>query len=54
LQLKRDIYDLRQYGDKPVDMKPLDSDPLAPIANSCVFWADHLRDLDGGSPQYDS
>lgn len=42
--LKRDIYDLRQYGFQSKDITPPEKDPLAPLRYLCVFWLDHLRE----------
>jgi N-terminal domain of NWD NACHT-NTPase/NACHT domain len=39
--LKQNNYNL-QPGSKRQDLTPLDSDPLAGIQYSCVFWANHL------------
>ena len=48
--LRRDIYDLRQYGIQSKDITPPVEDPLAPIRYPCVFWLDHLRDAIKESP----
>ena len=49
--LKRDIYDLQQYGIRSIDITPPRKDPLAPLRYSCVFWLDHLRDAIKESPE---
>ncbi|KAJ6439182.1 NACHT and WD40 domain protein [Purpureocillium lavendulum] len=43
--LRRNIYNL-DYGAKPQDMRPPRPDPLAPIRYSCIFWADHLLNME--------
>jgi hypothetical protein len=44
--LGRDVYQLGFPG-FPIDqVSPPDPDPLASIRYSCVFWVDHLHDLD--------
>ncbi|KAI0124172.1 hypothetical protein BJ170DRAFT_673988 [Xylariales sp. AK1849] len=51
--LKKDIYSLRDYGFRPADAPRPDSDPLAPLQYSCVFWVDHLDlDLVRMTPKY--
>lgn len=47
--LRKDIYDLHLPGlliDKVIRTDP---DPLAPVGYSCVYWVDHLCEVDGSS-----
>jgi len=39
--LEQNMYKLG-LGPRPENMPPPDSDPLAPLRYSCVFWVDHL------------
>ncbi|KAF2187222.1 hypothetical protein K469DRAFT_686392 [Zopfia rhizophila CBS 207.26] len=45
--LRRDIYSLAALGypAEQVEQPDLDSDPLAALRYSCVYWVDHLYDL---------
>jgi hypothetical protein len=46
--LRRDIYGLHVPG-FPIDqVEPLDSDPLAAVRYSCLYWVDHLLNCDTG------
>jgi hypothetical protein len=47
---RKNIYSL-SFGFKPEDMRTPEPDPLAPIRYSCVFWAAHLCDVNGGRPR---
>jgi WD40 repeat protein len=49
--LKRNIYELNEYGLKPSPIKTPDPDPLAPIAYSCVFWSSHFSSADSDNPR---
>lgn len=49
--LKRNIYELKEYGSKPYPVKPPVPDPLAPIAYSCVFWSSHFGSADDDNPR---
>ncbi|RKL08734.1 Vegetative incompatibility protein HET-E-1 [Fusarium oxysporum] len=40
--LRKDIYDLHRPGILAEEVKRNDSDPLAPLGYSCLFWASHL------------
>ena len=42
--LKRDIYDLQAPGCLINQVSKPESDPLAAIQYSCIFWIDHLHD----------
>lgn len=51
--LRRDIYNLQDPGAVITDSKP-DSNPLTPIEYSCVFWFDHLCEVDSQIFDYSS
>ncbi|KAK1236968.1 hypothetical protein MKX08_007916 [Trichoderma sp. CBMAI-0020] len=42
--LHRDIYNLRLPGFAIEQVSPPHSDPLAPVAYSCIYWIDHFSD----------
>jgi hypothetical protein len=44
--LERDIYGLRDPGCMVSSVKPPVSDPLAPIRYSCLYWVDHLCEME--------
>jgi hypothetical protein len=46
--LRQDIYDIKDPGPITKDVRP-DPDPLASIRYSCVFWFDHLCEVDDQS-----
>jgi hypothetical protein len=52
--LRRDIYDLRLPGLLINQVIPLNPDPLTPIKYACVYWVDHLCEVDGSSLQHRS
>jgi hypothetical protein len=44
--LRKDIYDLRDPG-RPIDQAHApDPDPLTPIRYACLYWIDHLCEID--------
>jgi hypothetical protein len=46
--LRRDIYDLREPG-TPIDkVNSVDPDPLSRIRYACVYWIDHLCEIESG------
>jgi hypothetical protein len=47
--LHRDMYGLKEPGIPIENAKPADSDPLAALRYSCVYWIDHLYDSDPAS-----
>jgi NACHT domain len=52
--LQRDIYNLRHPGILIDQVKPASPDPLTPLRYSCVYWTDHLCEVDSSSSQYQS
>jgi hypothetical protein len=44
--LRRNIYDLEDYGFRPKDSQPPIPDPLAPVDYACIFWAEHLNAIE--------
>lgn len=44
--LRRDMYDLRHPGISINDVRLPESDPLASIRYSCLYWVDHLEDAE--------
>jgi hypothetical protein len=48
--LQRDMYGLQALGYPATDVEPPDPDPLAASRYSCVYWIDHLCDLNATSP----
>jgi WD40 repeat protein len=44
--LHRDMYGLRKLGYPIEKIKQPDSDPLATVRYSCIYWIDHLCDCD--------
>ena len=44
--LRRDIYNLEKPGYLTADISTPDPDPLSAISYSCVYWIDHLDNLD--------
>jgi hypothetical protein len=51
-KLKVNIYDLSHFGIQSQDIVPPDPDPLACIRYSCVFWIDHLCEVDNQISDY--
>jgi hypothetical protein len=49
--LRRNIYNLKDPGPVTGNIKP-DPDPLACIEYSCIFWLDHLCELDSQTLKY--
>jgi hypothetical protein len=47
--LRRDICNFRHPGLLIDQVKLVDPDPLAPVRYSCVFWVDHLYEVDNGN-----
>lgn len=43
--LRQDIYELHDPGYAIEDIRTPNPDPLLPIRYSCVYWADHFRDI---------
>jgi hypothetical protein len=52
--LRRDIYDLRLPGLLIDQVIPVNPDPLAPVRYSCVYWVDHLCEVDDSSSHHKS
>jgi hypothetical protein len=52
--LRRDIYDLDLPGVLIDQVIPVDPDPLAPVGYSCVYWVDHLCEIDRSSSRHRS
>jgi hypothetical protein len=52
--LRKDIYDLHLPGLLIDQVIPVDPDPLAPVKYSCVYWVDHLCEVDGSSSHHRS
>lgn len=50
--LRRDIYELRHSGTLINEVEPVNPDPLVPLRYTCVYWIDHLCEVDHSSPQY--
>jgi hypothetical protein len=46
--LRRDIYDLRHPGSSIDKVKSPDLDPLASVRYACVYWIDHLCEMESG------
>ncbi|KAH8758068.1 Pfs, NACHT and WD domain protein [Hyaloscypha sp. PMI_1271] len=46
--LRRDIYGLHAPGFPIHSVKPPDQDPLSALRYSCVYWVDHLCDVETG------
>jgi hypothetical protein len=46
--LRRDIYSLQDPGRSIEEIKPPDPDPLTPIRYACVYWIDHLCEIESG------
>ncbi len=44
LNLRKDVYGLRDPGLKIYEIRPPEPDPLARAKYACVFWIDHLHD----------
>ena len=44
--LRRDVYNIKSPGYPIEKVKCPDSDPLAAVRYSCVYWVDHLGDSD--------
>lgn len=47
--LKRDIYDLKHPGFRIGDIHPPSPDPLAKIRYACVYWVEHLNDMEASN-----
>jgi len=47
-KLQRDIYKLQHLGSPIADVKAPDLDPLASIRYACVYWIDHLCEIESG------
>ncbi|KAK6536048.1 hypothetical protein TWF281_000294 [Arthrobotrys megalospora] len=45
--LRRNIYNIEDPGFNIVDFEIPDQDPLTPVQYSCVYWIDHLNEIDG-------
>lgn len=45
-KLKRDIYDLKHPGFPIARVPSLSPDPLEPIRYACVYWVDHLGEME--------
>ena len=45
-RLRRDIYNLQKPGTLIDQVGPVDPDPLAQVRYSCVYWVDHLYEID--------
>jgi hypothetical protein len=52
--LRRDIYDLDLPGVLIDQVMPVDPDPLAPVRYSCVYWVDHLCEIDRNNSHHGS
>ena len=50
--LQRDIYYLRYPGISIDQVKPANQDLLTPVRYSCVYWVDHLYEVDSSKSQY--
>jgi len=46
--LRRDMYDLQHPGISIDQVDTIDPDPLAQIRYACVYWIDHLSEVDSG------
>jgi len=44
--LHKDIYNLKDPGCLIDEIKPVNSDPLDQFRYACVYWADHLSEID--------
>lgn len=44
--LKRDVYDLKHPGFRIADVHSPSPDPLAKIRYACVYWVDHLHEME--------
>jgi hypothetical protein len=47
--LRKDIYSLGDYGLRPADALRPDPDPLASLQYSCLFWIEHICNLNEGT-----
>jgi hypothetical protein len=52
LTLRKDIYNLQRPGLLIDQVKPIDPDPLVPIRYPCVYWVNHLCQVDRSSTHY--
>lgn len=50
--LIKNIYSLSDHGPRSRDAEPPDPDPLAPIRYSCVYWVDHLCQVESNLDEY--
>jgi hypothetical protein len=46
--LRRDIYSLQDPGRSIEEVQSPDPDPLTPIRYACVYWIDHLCEIESG------
>ncbi|KAH9209912.1 hypothetical protein DL95DRAFT_476193, partial [Leptodontidium sp. 2 PMI_412] len=46
--LRRDIYELQDPGRSVDEVKSVDPDPLNPIRYACVYWINHLCEIESG------
>jgi hypothetical protein len=49
--LRSDIYNLRHPGISIDQVQPASPDPLTPLRYSCVYWVNHLCEVDSSSAQ---
>jgi hypothetical protein len=50
--LRRDIYSLQDPGCSIAEVKSPDPDPLTPIRYACVYWIDHLCEIESGHDEF--
>jgi hypothetical protein len=50
--LKRDIYNLRRPGILIDEVRSIPPDPLNQVRYACVYWVEHLCEVDNSSSQY--
>ncbi|KAK5989962.1 Vegetative incompatibility protein HET-E-1 [Cladobotryum mycophilum] len=48
--LRKNIYNLSDFGPVSKDLRPPNPNPLASIQYSCIFWIDHLCDAHSTGP----
>jgi archaellum biogenesis ATPase FlaH len=51
--LQKDIYNLQDPGYSIEEVKSPDPDPLTPIRYACVYWVDHLCEIESGRDEVD-
>ncbi|PVH90374.1 HET-domain-containing protein, partial [Periconia macrospinosa] len=51
--LRRDMYSLHALGYPADQVEPPDTDPLAALRYSCIYWIDHLSDWNHSCPAHD-